>query len=422
MSTNRQDHTITAPLRRRLVGVLFLGQSFFSAAQILTFALLPIVATALSGSEAWAGIPATLTLLGRAAAAFPVGWLMDRLGRRFGLASGFMLCTVGSIASALAIGWHSFPFFLLGVVVAGMGRGIGEQARFAAAEVETSDRRAKAIGLVVFAGTVGAVVGPRLLVPAEQLAGRFGLDVETGPFLLGALLFYLAFMLTVLFLRPDPMHVGRALDAAEPRADAPPQAVRALRAIFADWNVRLALLAMTIGQLVMTTLMVITPLYMSKLDYTVDDIGWVLMAHTLGMFALSSLTGWLIDRTNSVIIIVAGGLILVVSAILTPIAGTLFSLALALFLLGLGWNFCFVAGSALLAAALRPGERGRVQGASETLVSLASGTGSLSVGVLFAQGGMSGISLGGLFFSVALLIATLWIARLRPQPLPLPGD
>lgn len=422
MSTHTPAPSIAPSLRRRLVGVLFLGQSVFSAAQILTFALLPIVASQLSGSEALAGIPSTLTLLGRAVAAFPVGWLMDRLGRRFGLATGFMLCTLGSVLSALAIGWLSFPFFLLGVLVAGMGRGIGEQARFAAAEVEISDRRAKAIGWVVFAGTIGAVAGPRLLGPAETLATRLSLPIEMGPFLLGAFLFYLAFMLTVVFLRPDPMHVGRALDAAQPQDDAPPLAVRPLRAIFADWNVRLALLAMTVGQLVMTTLMVITPLYMSKLDYTVDDIGWVLMAHTLGMFGLASLTGWLIDRTHSILVIIAGGVILVISAILTPIAGTLFSLALALFLLGLGWNFCFVAGSALLSAALRPGERGRVQGASETLVSLASGTGSLSVGVLFAQGGMSGISLGGLAFSVALIIATIWIVRLRPRPLPIPGD
>jgi predicted MFS family arabinose efflux permease len=113
---------------------------------------------------------------------------------------------------------------------------------------------------------------------------------------------------------------------------------------------------------------------------------------------------------------------LIVAAVLTPLASNLWLLSAALFLLGLGWNFCFVAGSALLSAALKPGERGRVQGASETLVSLASGTGSLSVGALFTYGGIVGISAGGLLFSLVLLAAMLWILRLRPGAVVVGGD
>lgn len=405
---------VPAHIRRRLVAVLFAGQSFFSAGQIVSFAVLPIVVVGLSGTESVAGVPATLSLIGRALAAFPAGWLMDRVGRRFGLSLGFMLCTVGGIVSALAIGWVSLLIFLLGIFVAGMGRGIAEQARYAAAEVETADRRAKAIGLVVFASTIGAVLGPRLLAPSENLALRFNMQGAAGPFIVGAALFYLSFMLTLLFLRPDPLLVGKALDDEAPAAEHDTGASRTLRAIFADWHVRLSLLAMTIGQLVMTSIMVITPLHMNKSAYTTDDIGWVLMAHTIGMFALASVTGWLVDRTSSTTVIGIGGIILVVAAAMTPLASSLFLLMLALFLLGLGWNFCFVAGSSLLSAALRPGERGRVQGASETLVSLASGLGSLSVGAIFAISGMTGLSLSGLVFALLLIVATVWIVRLRP--------
>lgn len=407
--------SIPAGVRRRLVKVLFAGQSLFSAAQIVTFGILPIAVVQLAGTEAVAGLPATLTLIGRAIAAYPVGWLMDKLGRRFGLSLGFLLCTVGSIVSALGIGWESLLGLLFGVLVAGMGRGIGEQARFAAAEVETADRRAKAIGLIVFASTIGAIVGPRLLAPSETLAVNFGLTGAMGPFLVGAGLFYLAFMSTVLFLRPDPMLVGRSLEAESPTHTEESTDVRPMRTIFADWNVRLALISITVGQLVMTTIMVITPLHMSKHGYTVDDIGWVLMAHTLGMFGLASVTGWLIDRTSSTLMIGVGALVLVISALLTPMAGNIITLSAALFLLGLGWNFCFVAGSALLSAALKPAERGRVQGASETLVSLASGIGSLSVGALFTYGGIVGISGGGLFFALLLIGTMLYITRLRPH-------
>ena len=415
--------SVPASVRRRLIAVLFAGQSLFSAAQIVTFGILPIVVVQLGRTEAVAGLPATLTLIGRAVAAFPVGWLMDKLGGRFGLSTGFLLCTVGSVLSALAIGWESLFWLLFGVLIAGMGRGIGEQARFAAAEVESADRRAKAIGLIVFASTIGAIVGPRLLAPSEQLAVHFGLMGEMGPFLVGALLFYLSFMSTALLLRPDPMLVGRALEAEIPKVEGEDNSeVRPMRTIFADWNVRLALVAITVGQLVMTTIMVITPLHMSKINYTVDDIGWVLMAHTLGMFGLASLTGWLIDKTTPVLMIGVGSLVLVTSALLTPVASNLWMLAFALFLLGLGWNFCFVAGSALLSAALKPAERGRVQGASETLVSFASGIGSLSVGALFTYGGIIGISGGGLFFALLLIGFMVWTLRLRPRTVAVGGD
>lgn len=415
-------HIIPQNVRRRLIATLFASQSLFSAGQIVTFAVLPIVAVQVAGNNAAAGIPATVTLLGRAAAAYPVGWLMDRLGRRFGLSTGFLLAASGLVLSAFALGWGTFWGFLLGTLLSGMGRGVGEQARFAAADVEMPDRRAKAIGLIVFAGTVGAVAGPLLLSPSEQLAIRYGFDPATGPFIIGALLIYLAFILNLVFLRPDPMHIGRAIEAELPGYTATTGPGRPVREIFSDWSVRLSLLAMVIGQLVMTTIMVITPLYMDRSGYGTDAISWVFMAHTLGMFGLAGVTGWLIDRIGQATMIAAGSVVLIASALLAPVAPNVPMLALALFLLGLGWSFCFIAGSSLLANALQPQERGRVQGASETLVSLASGAGSLSTGALFATGGMMGTSMGGLAFALLLLAATLWISRFRVKPIPATGD
>jgi MFS family permease len=113
----------------------------------------------------------------------------------------------------------------------------------------------------------------------------------------------------------------------------------------------------------------------------------------------------------------AGAVVLLLSALLMPVASSLWLLAFALFLLGLGWNFCFVAGSSLLSASLQPGERGRVQGASETLVSLASGVGSLSVGFLFTVGGITGTSAGSIVFVAVLLVSMFAVMRLQPQPL-----
>ena len=167
---------------------------------------------------------------------------------------------------------------------------------------------------------------------------------------------------------------------------------------------RLGVAAMIIGQFVMTLIMVITPLHMNHHAHGEQAISWVIMAHTLGMYGLSSLTSRLTDRFGPVKIIVVGALILGVSAVLTPISNQVSMLAFSLFLLGLGWNFCFIAGSALFFSGLLPFERGRAQGASEMMVALAAGAGSLGTGAVFAEAGIVAVSAMGLAFSLVLIL------------------
>ena len=412
------QEAIPQSIRRRIIGTLFTAQSLFSAAQIVTFTLLPIIAVELSGSASAAGIPATLGLLGRAAAAYPMGWLMDRYGRRAGLSLGYLLAAAGAFLSALAIGGASFLGFCLGAILAGTGRATGEQARFAAAEVVVPARRAKVIGLVVFAGTVGAIAGPLLVAPSIQWAAARGLAPDTGPYLVGAVLTGLAMLVVFALLRPDPMLISQELERSQAAGQWVDSAVRTARQIFSENAVRLAVLAMVIGQLVMTLIMVITPLHMKYSEYDPQQISWVIMAHTLGMFGLSSVTGRLIDRFGQVSMIGIGALVLIVSALLTPPASSVAALAVALFLLGLGWNFCFIAGSSLLTDALSPHERGRIQGVNETLVALASGAGSLSTGVVFSTGGMLAISLIGVVLSAGLIGAAFYLGRGHASPAP----
>ena len=163
-----------------------------------------------------------------------------------------------------------------------------------------------------------------------------------------------------------------------------------------------------VGQFVMTLIMVITPLHMNHNHLGAGEISWVIMAHTLGMYGLSSLTGKLSHRVGDVNLVWLGGLVLAVSALMTPFSHTVPILAFALFLLGLGWNFCFIAGSAILSGALESNERGRAQGASETMVAFAAGTGSLGTGALFAYSGIDAVSAIGLLVSVVLVVGTGW--------------
>lgn len=380
---------------------------------IAGFTLTPIIAASLAGSDSAAGVPNTVTLLGRAAAAYPLGWLLDHAGRRWGLTAGFLLATLGSALAVVSIIAGSFIGFCLGAALVGMGRAASDQSRYVAAEVQTASKRARVIGLIVFASTVGAVGGPLLVDPSGQMAARLGLAVAAGPFIIGALLFFLALLVTVLFLHPDPLAVGRAMAVAEQPETAGKKGGRPLSHIFADPLVIVAVAAMVVGQLVMTLVMVITPLHMDHHNHGTQAISLVIMAHTLGMFGLSSVTGWLIDRFGRLAMIVAGALVLVSATLLAPLSTSMAPLAFALFVLGLGWNFCFIAGSSLLSDALAAGERGRAQGASEMMVALAAGTGSLGTGAVFARGGMAAVSAVGLAFSLALVATYAWLALSR---------
>ena len=400
--------TILRSVQQRITATLFISQSLFSASMILSFTLLPIIAAQLGGTDRAAGIPPTMMMLGRGIAAYPVGWLMDHIGRRLGLSLGYLFTVAGSVLSVLAISaWESFPWLCGGMLLLGMGRGVSEQARFIAAEVYHPVRRAGVIGMIVFAGTIGAVGGPLLVSPSTWLAAYFGLHIHAGPYLVSVVLASLALMLTLSMLYPDPMKVGRTL-VGDLNGKAEKNTGRKLWQIFIDRTVRLGIVATIIGQFVMTLIMVITPLHMNHHAHGEQAISWVIMAHTLGMYGLSSLTSRLSDRFGQVTIILIGALILAASAVLTPMSNQVSTLALSLFLLGLGWNFCFIAGSALFFSGLLPVERGRAQGAGEMMVALAAGAGSLGTGAVFAEAGIVAVSAIGLAFSLMLIIVAIW--------------
>ncbi len=402
--------------QKRIVSVLFVAQSFFSASSIAAFTLSPIISSVLSGSDSWVGLPNTITLLGRAGFALPLGIMMDRIGRRLALSSGYSMAIIGSAVSVWAILSGSFPIFLLGALFLGMARSAGDQSRYVGAEVFTLSRRAKVIGLIVSAGTIGAIFGP-LLVPASTgWVKSFGLPEETGPFIVSGILMLYATGAVLFFLRPDPRELSEAI-AVQEAADNPDSLEnsvgerRPLRQIFAAPMVQLAILAMVIAFFVMSFLMVITPLHMDRAALTTAAISTVIMAHTLGMYGLSWLTGGLIDRFGRIPMILAGTAILGASCILAPLSLHIPILSLALFLLGLGWNFCYVAGSSLLSDALAAHERPRAQGASEALVAVTAGLASLSVGLVFAAGGYLLVSVIALIATLLLVLSTYWLVR-----------
>ena len=412
----------------RLLYTLFIAQSLFSAAQIAIATLTSIVAVRLSGTESVAGLPSSTLTFTQALTAVPVALIMGRFGRRVGLMLGYAAATLGGVVGVLAIFHGIFPLLLVSAALIGLGRASSEQSRYVAGEMFPEAERARMIGRLVFAGTIGAIVGPVLVSPSGRLMPSLDLHPDAGPWVAMILLCGLATMIIAFFLRPDPTVQARALAAQNSESvkatDAQP--VRPLMKLLRLPKVQLAILAVLISQTVMVVLMTMTPLHMDHManmgnmagmgamETNRDAISLVIAMHTLGMFGLSPLTGYLIDRFGRIRMLLLGTLILSASALLAPLSTETLVLVVALFLLGLGWNFGYVSGASLLADALRGRELARVQGVNDALVFFAAGLGSLSAGPLFASGGYQAVSSLGLILVLFLMTMIWWLNR--PQP------
>ena len=407
---------------KRLTWLLFFGQSINSAGLIASVTVGTIVGEMLSGQKALAGLPGSMYFVGNAVSAYPAARLMERTGRRWGLTLGFVIGIVGGVTAGLAILGHSFFGFLVGYALMGCSRGFTDLARYAAAEMYPAAERGRAISQVVLAGTIGGLAGPNLVPLAGRLMESFHGEPLAGPWFIAAVLFTLGALLMGLFLRPDPSELGRALsDSAIVHEAKANEQVRPARAILSQPGTRVAIGALVIGQLVMVMLMSITSLHMTDHGHGLGDVSIVVIAHTLGMFGLSMITGRLADNFGRAPTIAVGAGILMGACLLAPLSQNTGLIALALFLLGLGWNFCYVAGTALLTDTLTLAERGRIQGSSDVLIGLISALGALGSGLVFAT---LGYTLMGVVSLMAALVP-MWMAlqlRQRPAQFEAAGD
>jgi MFS family permease len=399
----------------RLAATIFVSQSLFTSSQIAVFTMLAIMATELSGTESASGLPSSTMTFAQAFMAYPAGIMMGRFGRRFGLSFGYGLGALGALLGVAAILQGAFQFLLLSALLMGMGRASADQSRFAAGELYPANRRARMMGIIVFAGTVGAVAGPQLVPPVNDFMQSIGLNRNIGAWMIACVFYTLAMLITFLLLRPDPMTIGRQIAGDEERAknETLTQPARPVRELFSLPMVQLAVLAMLISQTVMVVLMTMTPLYMKHHHHGDATRSMVLSAHTLGMFGLSFMTGYLIDRFGRIATLIMGALTLVGAALLAPLSTNEYVLAIASFLLGLGWNFGYVAGSSLLADTLQGAEKVRAQGVNDTLVAFAAGLGNVAAGPLFQHGGYFAVSIAGLGLTV-IFIALIYKLS-RPQ-------
>jgi MFS family permease len=407
-------------ISRKITTVLFAQQSLTSAGFIAASTLNSIVGAKLAGNAGWAGVPSAVYLFGGALAAFAWGHVFDLIGRRNGIVSGLVIGAAGSAVAFYAIPQESFFIFMAGMVLMGIANAAVQLGRFAAAEVNPPDQRGRAISNVVIGGTIGSVVGPFVAGPAGQFVKPFARDELAGAYLVAMVLFAIGAAVVFLWLRPDPRDIGRQLAAQYPQPPGANGPARGVLEIFRQPAAAVALLAMVLGQMVMVLVMVITSLHMRDHNHMLGDISIVISAHTFGMYAFSVVSGQLADRWGRGPVIMAGSAALIFACLAATISPEVLPLGASLFLLGLGWNFCYVGGSTLLADQLTPSERARTQGFNDLLVGLAGAMGSLSSGLIFAALGynvMVLISAGVAF--LPLCGAAAWsLGRVRVQPSP----
>lgn len=410
--------------QRRTVATLVAVQATGALGITIGIATSSLLARDLSGSEAVAGLAQTFQVLGTAVAAFLLARLMSRHGRRTGLVTGYLTAASGGALAVVAGVLGSVALLLAGMVLLGAASASNNAARYAATDLAEPAHRGRALSVVVWATTIGAVLGPNLTGPAAGVAEVLGVPRLTGPFVLGAVGTAAAALLALALLRPDPLLTARALAAREesraPVAAEGPHRGPSWGDVVAAVRARPVLLVAALGlagaHATMVAVMVMTPLHMEHGGAELDVIGFVISVHVLGMFALSPVAGAAADRWGAPAVLVLGGAVLLTSLVLSGLSpqGSSWQIFSGLFLLGLGWSFSTIAASTLLATHAPLEVRPDVQGAADTTMSLGAAAASALAGVIVGAFGYGALNAYAAVIAVGVVVAGLAAARHAP--------
>ncbi|MEV7069099.1 MFS transporter [Streptomyces collinus] len=399
--------------QRRILIVLVTSQVLSGAGLAAGITVGALLAQDMLGSTGLAGLPSALFTAGSALAAVAIGRVSQARGRRPGLAAGYLTGAVGGagvIAAALA---DSPVLLFIALFVYGAGSATNLQARYAGADLAAPDRRGRAVSTVLVATTLGGVVGPNLTSSTGDLAHTLGIPRLAGPFLLATVAYAAAALVLAIWLRPDPLLLARTLDTEEPLDSGTSGTEVTAQARSA--GVVLGALIMVVTQVVMVAIMTMTPVHMHDHRHTTAASGLVIGVHVAAMYLPSPLTGRLADRYGRIKVAIASGITLLAAGILaaTAPADSVAPLALALGLLGLGWNLGLVAGTAIITDTVPLATRAKTQGMVDVSIAIAGATGGLASGIVVAAAGYPVLALTGGILALAVLPAIAATASSR---------
>ncbi|MEU4045209.1 MFS transporter [Streptomyces antibioticus] len=396
-------------LRRRTTAVLVAAQILGGLGVATGIALSAVLARQVSGTEALSGLAPTATVAGTAVLSMPLAALMAARGRRPGLVLAYLIGALGASVVVVAARIGSFPLLLCGMAAFGAASSANLQARFAAADLAEPERRARAISLVVWATTVGAVLGPNISAPAGRSVAGLGIPEAAGPFLWAAAIFVVSAVVVAVLLRPDPLLTARALAPEDERSPAARSLRAGLSAVAASPLARLALVTVAVSHTAMVSVMAMTPLDLAHHGAGIDLIGLVISGHIAGMYAFAPLMGRLADRVGRLSVTgLAAGLLACALFLAGTAGGSHGQTAAGLFVLGLGWSAGLVSGSALLTDAVPQSARAAAQGLSDLTMNTSAGVGGAIAGLVVAKASYAWLNLAAACLLVPLAALVLF--------------
>ncbi len=413
--------------QRHTVRTLVVTQAMGGVGLSSAIAVSALLAKDISGSDELAGFVQTGQVLGAAVVSAVLAVYMVRHGRRPGLGLGYLVGALGAVACIVAGTTRSFPLMLTGAVMLGAVTAANSQSRYAATDLARPEHRGRALSTVVWATTIGSVLGPNLTGPGAMVARWLHLPDITGSFVFSVVTLLATAVIMLVRLRPDPLLLARSAVPASGRetdntsgrtASAfPVHAERTFSVIRRTPLVLAAAIGMALTHAVMVSVMVMTPIHMDHGGASLQLIGLVISTHILGMYAFSPFVGLAVDRWGSPPVMAAGGLVLLVALVLAGASrpGASFGLGLGLFLLGLGWSLGTVASSTLLTASAPDRQRPQIQGFVDMTTLFTAAAGGAVAGVVVGTAGFGWLSAGAAVLAFGVVVTAVAAGRHRSE-------
>ena len=377
-----KDLDKNAYLQKRTLRPLMAGLVPAGAAITSAYSAAAVLGEEITGNETFGALAAACLTTGAALSTLPLAKIMAARGRRPGIVTGYVVAVFGALLAMIAAITEVYIFLPIGILGVGVGNGANLAARYAAADLAPEESKASAIGNLVWASTIGSVLGPSLgLGPAKKVGDFLGAPELAGPYIISGLLFLLAALTIRKWLRPDPLVVvGGIGEEGEQKTSFK----EAFRKLFSSRVGRLSVGSMVVGHVVMVGVMTMTPLHLKDGGHQLEIVGFVISLHIIGMYAFSPLVGVLTQKIGAKSVIALGGLLLVVGAELASHADPEDSAGVfvGLFLIGLGWSFGLVASSTLIATEFKGSEKVRIQGLADLAMTASGGIAGIGSGLV----------------------------------------
>ncbi|MFD1929116.1 MFS transporter [Sporosarcina siberiensis] len=415
--TYHVDHIINSEeaqqkLYKRTLIVVVMSQIFGGAGLAAGVTVGALIARDMLGLDSFTGVPSALFTFGSVLAAFTVGRISQRFGRRYGLSLGFITGGIGAIGVIAATTMGNIPFLLVSLFVYGAGTATNLQARYAGTDLANDNQRAKAISIAMVSTTVGAVAGPNLVTPMGNFAMTLGIPALAGPFILAAAAYIVAGLILFIYLKPDPFLIAKAIAEEQEKRDGL-EGIDDSKVLNKKVNrigIIVGALVLVLSHFVMVAVMTMTPIHMQNHGTGLSAVGMVIGLHIAAMYLPSLGTGYLVDKFGRSVMVVVSGITLSLAGLTAAFApgDSLVWLSTALILLGLGWNFGLISGTAIIVDSTSMKTRAKTQGSVDVWVAIAGTTGSLMSGIIVAFSSYAILGFLGMYLSLLMIPLVIW--------------